>query len=86
MITTVVEGQADVDIDVEIACECMVCDLPMGAVHEPIEWRVRLHFPGPYPLPGDAVMLLCDHCRADWVDGEWPSPYSNFHVVSCVKV
>ena len=75
-----------VDIDKEIECECMVCDLPLGAKHEPVKWRVTLHFPGPYPYPGDSVMLLCDHCRDDWVDGEWDPPYDNFQVVSCVRV
>jgi len=75
-----------VDIDKEIECECMVCDLPLGAKHEPVKWRVTLLFPGPYPYPGDSVMLLCDHCRDDWVDGEWDPPYDNFQVVSCVRV
>lgn len=41
----------DVDLSHEIECECMVCDLPIGDKHEPVEWRVRLHFPGPYPGP-----------------------------------
>lgn len=76
----------DVDLDREIACECMVCDLPLGQPHEPVEWRVHLHFPGPYPMPGDEVMLLCDHCRDDWVDGSWNPPYDNFRVVSCIRV
>lgn len=41
---------------------------------------------GPYPLPGDDIMLLCDHCRDDWVHGEWDPPFNNFQIVSCVKV
>lgn len=85
-IQTDIRVEVDVNVDQEIACECMVCDLPLGSTHEPVEWRVALHFPGPYPLPGDVVMLLCDHCRDDWVGGEWEPPYNNFQVVGCVKV
>lgn len=81
-----IDVDMDVDVDLEIACECMVCDLPLSATHEPVEWRVALHFPGPYPLPGDEIMMLCDHCRTDWVDGQWDPPYNNFRVVGCVKV
>lgn len=86
MAATSIQHQTDVDLSAEIPCECMVCDLPVGVPHEPVEWRVTLHFPGPYPLPGDEVMLLCDHCRNDWVDGDWPAPYDNFHVTACVRV
>ena len=80
------DTDTDLDVDLEIACECMVCDLPLGSAHEPVEWRVTLHFPGPYPVAGDEIMLLCNHCRDDWVDGEWLPPYNNFQVVSSVRV
>lgn len=88
MTETKLEGGAElrVDFGAEIPCECMVCDLPLGEKHEPVRWFVRLYFPGPYPEPGESVMLLCDHCRDDWVDGEWEPPYNNFEVVTCVKV
>ncbi len=76
----------DVDLDREIDCECMLCDLPNGVHHGPVQWRVHLYFPGPYPTPGDEVMLLCGHCRDRWVDGDWPPPFNNFYVVSCVGV
>lgn len=52
----------------EIECECMVCHLPFGAVHGPVEWRLTVHFPGPYPEPGDETMLLCTPCYEDWRD------------------
>jgi len=70
----------------EIACECMVCDLPLDSRHEPIEWRVTLHFPGPYPNPGISDMLLCAHCKDDWVHGDWPEPYNNFTVIRCIRL
>jgi len=73
-------------IQAEPECECMVCDLPLGSPHGPVEWRVTVHFPGPYPEPGDADMLLCEHCMNDWVHGEWPEPYDNFVVVRCTRV
>ncbi len=69
----------------EIECECMVCDLPLGSRHEPLEWRVTLHFPGPYPAPGNSDMLLCTHCKDDWVHGEWAEPDNNFNVVRCER-
>lgn len=31
-------------------------------------------------------MLLCDPCKADWVDGTWDAPFDNFIVVSCTPV
>jgi hypothetical protein len=67
-------------------CECMLCDLPMGAVHAPIEWRVTVHFPGPYPTPGDEDMLLCQHCMREWTEGEWMPPYDNFRITCCARV
>jgi len=70
----------------EPSCECMVCDLPEGAEHGPIRWNVVLWFPGPYPKEGEADMLLCDHCKDDWVDGEWEPPFDNFIVTQCTPV
>lgn len=68
------------------ACECMVCDLPLGVGHGPVVWNLVLWFPGPYPKNGEADMLLCDHCKNDWVDGEWDPPYDNFIITQCLKV
>jgi len=50
----------------DIDCECMLCHLPIGQPHPPIEWRYTLRFPGPYPAPGTSIMLLCDPCKRDW--------------------
>lgn len=69
----------------DIECECMACDLPLDQPHKPIQWRVHVHFPGTYPLPGDAVMLLCDHCRDDWVHGDWRD-LGSFTIVTCTPV
>lgn len=53
----------------EIPCECMLCDLPMDAVHEAVEWKLTFRFTGPPAQEfGEATMLLCDHCLRDWVD------------------
>lgn len=68
------------------ACECMACDLPDEESHGPVEWNLVLWFPGPYPKTGEADMLLCDHCKNDWVDGEWDPPFDNFIVVQCTRV
>lgn len=68
------------------ACECMVCDLPLGVSHGAINWNVVLWFPGPYPKPGEVDMLLCDHCKNDWVHGEWDPPYDNFIITQCTPV
>ena len=74
------------DNAVEIACECMLCDLPAGDLHGPVEWRLSLYFPGPYPYPGTSDMVLCDHCKTDWTEGNWSEPYNNFRVVRCVRI
>lgn len=83
---TEIDVENSLDLGDDIKCECMVCDLPLDSDHGPITWRVYLHFPGPYPLPGDSVMLLCAHCKDDWVDGDWDPPFNNFSVVSCFHV
>lgn len=54
----------------DIACECMLCHLPFGEPHPPIEWRYTARFPGPYPEPGVSTMLLCDPCKVDWEEGQ----------------
>ena len=85
---------AEVDVDfalggasrAELACECMVCDLPSRIDHGPVEWKVVLWFPGPYPRQGEAAMLLCAHCKDDWVHGEWDPPLDNFLVTQVVTV
>lgn len=66
-------------------CECMACDIPLAHQHGPVSWKLSIHFPGPYPLPGDVVMLLCDHCMQEWTQGDWPEPYDNFVITSCVN-
>lgn len=76
----------DCELTADVECECMLCDLPAGEDHGPVEWRVTLHFPGPYPLPGTSQMLLCDHCKCDWTAGQWGEPYNNFSVTRCVRV
>ena len=73
-------------LEADLPCECMVCDLPRNFAHGPIEWRVTVDFPGPYPLPRDAIMLLSDNCMRDWTSGEWPPPHNNFSIVSCLRV
>lgn len=70
----------------DIACECMLCDLPVGATHGPVEWSVTVDFPGPYPFPGRDVMLLCTHCKESWLADDWPKRYDNFIVVRCVPI
>jgi len=70
----------------DLACECMVCDLPEDVEHGPVEWKVVLFFPGPYPKAGEAAMLLCEHCKEDWLHGEWDPPYDNFIVAQVVPV
>lgn len=70
----------------EPACECMVCHLPIGVAHGPVEWKVVLWFPGPYPYEGSSHMLLCDPCKDDWLDGEWDPPYDNFLVMQVTRV
>lgn len=52
----------------DIECECMVCHLPPGTLHAPVEWKLTWCFPGPYPAPGTDVMLMCDECHQDWID------------------
>lgn len=70
----------------EVGCECMVCDLPLGQDHGPVQWRMTVDFPGPYPFPGTSVMLLCDHCKDSWLGDDWPEPFNNFIVARCVRV
>lgn len=64
----VVEVDEVVDLGSEIDCECMLCTLPLSMQHDPIRWRMVLHFPGPYPEPGEATMLLCHPCKEHWCD------------------
>ena len=52
----------------DIDCECMVCHLPLDQMHGPVEWKLTFRFPGPYPKPGVATMLLCDPCYRDWTE------------------
>ena len=52
----------------DIECECMLCHLPLDEPHGPVQWKLTFRFPGPYPEPGTATMLLCDPCFRDWVD------------------
>ncbi|MDR7086841.1 hypothetical protein J2X11_001680 [Aeromicrobium panaciterrae] len=54
----------------DIDCECMLCHLPFGEPHPPIEWRYTVRFPGPYPTPGVETMLLCDPCKVDWEESQ----------------
>lgn len=54
----------------DIECECMLCHLPLGEPHPPIEWRYTVRFPGPYPEPGVETMLLCDPCKRDWEENQ----------------
>lgn len=54
----------------DIECECMLCHLPFGQPHPPIEWRYTVRFPGPYPAPGEETMLLCDPCKCDWEEDQ----------------
>lgn len=70
----------------EASCECMVCDLPPGAPHGPVAWRLALWFPGPFPHEGETAMLLCEHCKADWVDGDWSPPYDNFIIIQLTRI
>lgn len=74
------------DLGHEPACECMLCDLPAGQEHGPVEWKVTVLFPGPYPYPGVSDMLLCTHCKEDWLGDDWPEPYGNFRVIRCLRV
>ena len=59
---------ADLVARSDVECECMVCHLPMGRVHGPVEWKLTVHFPGPRPEPGQETMLLCTPCYEDWRD------------------
>jgi hypothetical protein len=53
----------------DIACECMLCDLPFGQRHEPVTWRLVWDFNRPPAVEhGEGAMLMCDHCFHDWVD------------------
>lgn len=52
----------------DIECECMVCHLPLDAAHGPVEWRLTVHFPGPYPATDKETMLLCTPCYEEWRD------------------
>lgn len=79
------DGLDVVDLQ-EVSCECMLCDLPLGQTHGPVQWRVTVDFPGPYPFPGREDMLLCDHCKNSWHADDWPEPYNNFIVVRCLRV
>lgn len=54
----------------DIECECMLCHLPFGEPHPPIEWRYTVRFPGPSPEPGESTMLLCDPCKRDWEESQ----------------
>lgn len=74
------------DVDHEPSCECMVCDLPLDAAHGPVEWKLVVWFPGPYPHPGESHMLLCDHCKTDWVDGDWDEESGRFVIIQCTRV
>jgi hypothetical protein len=60
-ITSLVNGK-------DVECECMLCHLPIGAEHGPVEWKLTFRFPGPYPKPDLATMLMCDECYRDWAD------------------
>lgn len=54
----------------EVECECMLCHLPEGDPHPPIEWRYTVTFPGPYPEAGTETMLLCNPCLQDWIENQ----------------
>lgn len=85
-IDAVTELGAEADLDRQLACECMVCDLPEGADHGPVAWKVEIFFPGPNPGPGESPMLLCLHCKEDWVHGDWDPPFDNFIVLHVFPV
>lgn len=69
MITAIsAEDLAEFVYGSRLECECMVCHLPPNAVHGPVEWKLTVHFPGPYPDPGEDTMLLCTPCFEDWRD------------------
>lgn len=82
------EHRVGIGLDPESSpsCECMVCDLPEGADHGPVAWKVLLWFPGPYPHEGEIGMLLCSHCKGDWVDGQWDPPNDNVLVLQVMPV
>lgn len=71
-LSTVVEDHIEID------CECMLCHLPLSRQHDPVQWRVVVHFPGPYPAPGDEAMLMCDECKVQWTEhtDEFPGDMS----------
>lgn len=52
----------------DIECECMLCHLPRGQKHGPVQWKLTWRFPGPYPKPGTATMLMCNLCYLDWLN------------------
>jgi len=60
----------------DIECECMLCHLPLGEPHGPVRWKLTFRFPGPYPEPGVATMLMCDPCYEDWV--KHPEEFGGF--------
>lgn len=80
-----VDAETRIALGDDPACECMVCDLPPEVGHGPVEWNLALWFPGPYPT-GEVDMLLCNHCKNDWIDGEWDPPYDNFIITQCTRV
>ena len=57
---------ADIVGQDDIECECMLCHLPFGEPHPPIEWRYTVRFPGPYPEPGESTMLWYDGTDTVW--------------------
>lgn len=58
-----------VDIGRELDCECMLCDLPFGVNHEPVQWRLVWDFNrSPAVEHGESSMVMCDHCFRDWID------------------
>ncbi|CAM4005427.1 hypothetical protein [Smaragdicoccus niigatensis] len=52
----------------DLECECMACHLPLELKHGPVEWKLTWRFPGPYPVPGEDTMLLCEPCYRDWIE------------------
>lgn len=86
MPTTTPAATSEPDLATRIPCECMVCDLPLEAAHGPVEFRLGIWFPGPYPLTGETEMLLCAHCTADWRDSDWEPPLDNFVITHLTRI
>ena len=52
----------------DIACECMLCDMPDGHDQMEVCWRLVFEFNRPPAVEhGRDVMLLCGHCLNEWV-------------------